>query len=245
MVVQGKLRFAWRALLLLMALALTPGCRDRASDTRQNHPGEPEDYSATVVRIVQAGVGSETFITHEARAGELRREDWTENGNNRALIWRPDTGKAFLLDLDRRVYVQLDISAKPFSELRAQDVDPRLSDRRPPDTDATDQTVQAIDRYFGDAQLPTRVETQALAPVTIDGHYCDVDQQKAIFPDGHTETTTKFHARDLSGLLLRVESVGEQGATRVITERKDVRTSVAPDTFTVPADYKRVEMLPR
>ena len=245
MIVQGKLGFAWRALILVMALAPSPGCRDRANDTRPNDPGEPEDYSATVVRIVENGGNSETVITHEARAGELRREDWTENGNNRALIWRPDTGKAFLLDLDRRVYVQIDISSTPLPEPRARDVDQPLSNRRSPDAEATDQTVQAIDRYFGDAQLPTRVETQALAPATIDGHSCDVDQQRAIFPDGHTETTTKFYARDLSGLLLRVESVGEHGATRVITERRDVRTGVAPDTFTVPADYKRVEMLQR
>ena len=108
-----------------------------------------------------------------------------------------------------------------------------------------DSTVQAIDQYFGDTQPPTRIETQALSPALIDGHPCDVYQKRAIFPDGHTETTRRFSARDLSGLLLRVEIEAEQGWARVITERRDVRLEVAPDMFIVPADFKRVEKLPR
>ena len=67
----------------------------------------------------------------------------------------------------------------------------------------------------------------------------------AIFRDGHTETTRRFRARDLSGLALRVESEADQGSARVITERRDVRIEVAPDMFTVPADFKKVEKLPR
>jgi hypothetical protein len=72
-----------------------------------------------------------------------------------------------------------------------------------------------------------------------------VYQERATFPDGHTEITRRFHARDLSGLLLRVEIVAEQGGATVITERRDVRIEVAPDAFIVPDDFRKVEMLPR
>ncbi len=234
-----------------MSVVLISGCRHRAQpgdgDSNTEASGEPEQYSATVVRIVEDGTTRETNISREARSGEQRREEWTQNGQNRALIWRPDIGKAFLLDLDARAYVEIDVTAAPLPESRAgasnqHDVS---STQNPADLDVKDSNVQAIDQYFSDTQPPERVETQALSPAVIDGHPCVVYQKRAIFRDGHTETTRRFRARDLSGLLLRVETEAEPGRARVITERREVRIEVAPDTFIVPADFKRVEKLPR
>ena len=100
----GLARWAPIAVAMSMSMLLTLGCRG----TRQTDgngaelAGEPEQYSATVVRIVEDGTTSETIVSREAHAGEQRRDEWTENGQNRALIWRPDIGKAFLLYIDRR-----------------------------------------------------------------------------------------------------------------------------------------------
>lgn len=239
---------AWLFLAVIGLLLFTATCRNRGrpadGDGSAGTAGEPEQYSATVIRIVEDGTRRETNICREARAGERRREEWTQNGQNRALIWRPDIGKAFLLDLDGRAYVEMDIAAAPLPESLDRAKKPRdvSSAQNPAGRDVMDSTVQAIDQYFGDTQPPTRVETQALSPAVVDGHPCDVYQQRAIFSDGHIETTRRFRARDLSGLLLRVESEAEPGSARVITERKDVRIEVAPNTFIVPADFRREKL---
>lgn len=231
-----------------MVVVLTLACRqrERPDDASAEGAGEPQQYSALVVRIVDDGKRSETIISREARAGEYRREEWTEDGQNRALIWRPDIGKAFMLDLDRKVYVEIDIGATSSAQsaVRASDGH-ETSGSGAEDGDADESAIRTIDKYFDDTQSPTSAETRALSPALIDGHPCAVYERKAVFPDGHTETTRRFHARDLSGLLLRVESVAEQGGARVITERRDVQIDVAPDAFIVPEDFKRVEKLTR
>lgn len=241
---------AWTLIAMTAPLLLTSGCRNRVQlggDDAVEQAGEPEQYSATVVRIVEDGTRRETSISREARSGEQRREEWTEQGQNRALIWRPDLGKSFLLDLDGRAYVEIDITDGHLPESRAGASNPHgvSSAQNAAGSDVEDGAVQAIDQYFDDRQPPTRVETRVLPQVVIDGHPCAVYEQRAIFRDGHTETTRRFRARDLSGLALRVESEAEQGSAKITTERRDVRIKVAPDTFIVPADFKKVEKLPR
>ena len=237
-------------ILVAMSAVLTDGCRNRVppgdGDSDVEPAGEPEQYSATVVRIVEDGTSRETNVSREARSGEKRREEWTEEGQNRALIWRPDLGKSFLLDLDGRAYVELEITSGHLPESSTGARNPHDVSRRrnAAGPDVGDSTVQAIDHDFGNNQPPTRVEIRVLAPAVIDGHSCAVYEQRAIFRNQHVETTRSFRARDLSGLVLRVESDAEQGSARVITERRDVRIEVAPDTFKVPSDFKKVEELP-
>lgn len=240
---------SWVGILVAMSVVLTNGCRNRVppsdGDSNVEPAGEPEQYSATVVRIVEDGTSRETSVSREARSGEKRREEWTEEGQNRALIWRPDLGKSFLLDLDGRAYVEFEITSGHLPEAPTGASNPHdvSSARNAAGPDVADSTVQAIDHDFGDTQPPTRVETRVLATAVIDGHSCAVYEQRAIFRDRHVETTRMFRARDLSGLVLRVESEAAQGSPRVITERRDVRIDVAPDTFSVPADFKKVEEL--
>ncbi len=236
--------------VIAMAMVLTNGCRNRVppGDGGSNYEpaGEPEQYSATVVRIVEDGTGRETNVSREARSGEKRREEWTEEGRNRALIWRPDLGKSFLLDLDGRAYIELEIASGqlPESPNGASNPHDVSSARNAAAPDVGDSTLQAIDHYFGNAEPPARVETRVLAPAVIDGHSCAVDEQRAIFRDRHVEITRRFRARDLSGLILRAESEADRGSVRTITERRDVRIEVASDTFNVPADFKKLEKLP-
>ena len=221
-------------ILVILALSLL-GCRDtsRSENSEIEPPGEPERYSATVVRIAD----DQTTIGRESRDGEKRRQEWNENGHNRALIWRLDLGRAFLFDLDRRTYVEIELNAA--GSPRPGSVTPQM----PVATGGTDNTIQAIDQYFDDKAPPTRVETQTLSPAVIDGRTCIVQQQVAIFPDGHRETTRRFYSRELSGLVLRLESESENPPSRVITQRRDIRLEVAPDAFEIPAGFKKVEKL--
>ena len=98
--------------LLVLALLSANGCRTRApvanDEVELVRQSEPEEYSATIVRTVN---DSEVSVTRIARSGEMRREEWSEQGSARALISRPDIGKAFLLDLDKQIYVELDSSS--------------------------------------------------------------------------------------------------------------------------------------
>ena len=230
-----------------LAFVLTQACRTHprpGDDEADVEPaGEPDQYSATLVRTVDDGTTQETSITRETRSGEKRREEWMEQGQNRALIWRPDLGKSFLLDLDRRAYVELEITPGHVRESQTGESNPGGATiaQSPPGPDVENSTVQAIDHYLDDTQSPARVQTRMLPAVVIDGHACRVYEQRATFLDGHTETTRRFRANDLGGLALRIEAEMEQGATRVITERRDVRIEVAADAFVVPADFTRME----
>ncbi|MEK6405830.1 MAG: hypothetical protein AABN34_02575 [Acidobacteriota bacterium] len=250
MVPRWKARVASILFILIttLAVALMNACRNHrqlGGEAGVEPAGEPEQYSATVVRTIEDGTTRETSITREARSGEKRRVEWTEQGQHRALIWRPDLGKAFLLDLDERAYVEMETKTGHLRESQARAADPHLpsSAQNAPGPDATDSMVQAIDHYFDDVQAPASVETRMLPAVVIDGHPCKVFEERASFQDGHTEITRRFRADDLAGLALRIECEAGQGAAIVITDRKDVRIEAAPDAFVVPPDFRRVERL--
>lgn len=219
-------------LALAFALVTVKACRKhQPPDTELTIPiaGEPDRYSATVIRTVDDGTKREVSISREFRSGELRREEWIEQGRHFALIWLPDSGKAFLLDLDAKTYEEIENGAGERDNLLASHAA------------AESNQLEAIDRAVDDAPTPEQIETHALADQSIDGHSCSVYEQRAKFPDGHTEITRTFRARDLAGLLLRVESLSDSGTVAVITERRDVSTGVADELFTVPADYRKSE----
>ena len=251
MVVRRKLASAsWLLAAAMIVVTLPGGCRSRGQFEKAvdnvETPGEPAQYSATVICIFEDGTKRETTISREARSGEQRRQEWNERGQNRALIWRSDLGKSFLLDLDRRTYIEMDIAADRLSASRvgvgnSQDSSGALN----PDGLAEDVIVQAIDHDVDDAPSPTRVETRILPDALIQGHSCTVYEERAIFPDGHVEATRRYCARDLSGLVLKVESGAEHGSATLTIERRDISTEVPLDTFIVPADFRKVQDLPR
>lgn len=232
-----------------LAVSLTNACRkarhSKDSEVSVEQIGEPEQYSATVIRTIYDGTSSATSVTHEARSGEKRREEWSERDQNRAVIWRSDLGSCFLLDLDRRVYVELEITGSHGggSDPGAGKTDIISSSRNASGLNLGDSSVQAIDRYFDDTESPARVETRMLPPVVIDSHSCRVYEQRTTFLDGHTEITRRFRADDLAGLPVRIECESEEGGIRVTTERRDVRFEVATDSFVVPSDFKRIDRL--
>jgi hypothetical protein len=217
--------------VLLLAAAITTltlfgACRNQQEPfpAAAGPAGELEQYAATVARIIEDGKGREEEVTRVARSGEKSREEWTEGGEARALIWRPDLGKSFLLFPGRRLYVETDIH---------QGADPGAVD---PD---------AVDRAMDSAPLPVSAETRMLPDQIINNYLCQVVQKRAEFADGHAEVTTTYRARALGGLAVRVETetLGDQ-RIKVITERRDIRLEVAPEEFIIPPDFRKVDRIP-
>jgi hypothetical protein len=238
---KSKLTLASVKLIAVASFIILAGsaCRHRsqiASDELQPE-AEPEQYSATLVRTVVDGTSEQRSVTKEARSGELRREEWAEDGENRALILRLDLGKGYLLDLDRQIYVEIELTDGD----KNSSVDSRSQGRE--NKDSTSELVQAVDRAIDDAQSPDRVETRALPSSDVDGHTCQVYERRATFVDGHVEIIKSFRATDLGGLILRSEASSEPLSVTIITERKDVSRDVAPERFTIPMSFRKVDKL--
>jgi len=225
--------------MLILANAPSQACKKRAADGRDILPvGEPDRYAATVVRIIDDGAKQEVNITREFRAGDMRREEWNEQGRNRALICGLNLENGILLDLDAETYVELEkavdaTASGPTNRFGG------LQKQKPEAAALEGGTLQAIDRAFDEVRSPDRVETRMLASEVIDGHRCSVYEQRSFFPDSRTEVTKSWRADDLSGLALRIENTAEPGGVKVITERRDVRTDIPADAFVVPPNYKK------
>jgi hypothetical protein len=232
---------------IVFLLSLLIACRNTAKNTETEieSAGEPENYSATVLRIFDDGTKRETTTSFVARSGEQRREEWTEGGQARALISRPGDGKSFLLDLNSRTYVEFDnvpgVGSSAHSVGTKSARSPVVQNNET--TDIQGATALGIDHYFDDNQPPTRLETRTLPDKVIDGHRCVVIEIRATYEDGHTETTRRFIATDLSRLMVRVECENDQSNTKIVTERRNVTLNVGVDAFAIPADFKKVDKL--
>jgi hypothetical protein len=216
--------------------------------------GEPEQFSATVVCAVDDGVERELSVTRIFKSGSLMREEWIEQGQSRALIWRPDLGKAHLLDIEGRCYVESDITpdVTPAAALKVGGESNARQNRLPADRSSesnSSDTIagEAVDRVFDHMTSPVRVENRRLADQTIDGHLCAVFERREVFGGDHIEVTTTFRARDLNGLAIRIETGPEartEGA-KLITRWRDIHGDVPAEVFTVPPDFRKVDKLPR
>ena len=188
-------------------------------------------------------------VTQFARLGEMLREQSSKDGETLVSIWRPDLGKVFFLSLERRAYVESDLSGdrRPGSQVGSPGPSNSrlngLEDGVKPGKGPIDP--DEVDRAFEYQAAPERVETAELPKEVIDGRSCRVFSQRAVFANGLIETTRTFLSPDLEGLAIRVESETEGAATRIkiLTERRDVKTDVTPDQFEIPAGFKRVTSL--
>ena len=206
---------------LFAAVACRSGSTPPPADARLDPGKEPGEYSATVITTTQNGSKTSTSTTRTARSGDMRRYEWTENSARRVLIWRPDLAKSFLLDPDQKLYVELDDSAP---------------------TPGAGNTAEEIDRQLGDTPSPERVVTKQLEDATIDGSRCSVFETVVNFPSGDSELIRTFRIKD-SDFTIRSEI--EHGGSRSVVERREMKTSVAPEEFNVPADFRKVANLRR
>jgi hypothetical protein len=194
--------------------------------------GEPESYSATVVRTVEEGDLTEVIITRVVRSGDMLREEWVEQGGERrAFILRPDLGKRFVLSLDKRTYSEASITGDQGAGPGGSAGIESLAD------------PEEVERAIGPSLAAAISEARQLPDQTVEGRPCQVTEARAVFEDGRTEVFRVFRARDLRGLVIRIEEESEAAGrrVRVITERRDIRTQVAQDEFLVPVDFVRVE----
>jgi hypothetical protein len=234
--------------LILVAVALAtleaPACRKSVEPPPEGEVfrGEPEEYAATVVRTVEDGSSRQVIVTRIARSGAMFREEWTEQGQRRALILRPDLGKSFLIFPDDRTYIESEAEAVPEAQAET-----RPAGAVQTGDDAVEQPrrespppvgPEEIDRAVGASPAPARVESRALPDQTVEGYSCAVTERQAVFEDGSAEVTRSFCARELAGLAIRVEV--EKRGVKIITERRDIETRVPPDWFAIPADFKKI-----
>lgn len=211
--------------MLALCAILQAGCRAPVQETgiAPLLESEPERYSATVILTVEDGDRREVTVTRVARSGEMFREEWSQGGERRALILRPDLGKSFVLYLDRRTYSESLLIDGQNTEAQKNG----------------GAYAEEIERALGPVPAAGKIESLSLPDHAIDGHPCQVTQARTLFEDGRAEVTRVFRARDLAGLAIRVETETEaQGRrVRIITERRDIKTTVADDEFLIPPDF--------
>jgi hypothetical protein len=246
-----SMRLVALAVCACLAIACHRQPESMGGDPDTGLAGEPEQFSATVVRSLEDGAERDLSVTRIFKSGDLRREEWIEQGESRAVIWRVDLGKSYLLDLDRRLYVESDVrpdsSLRPESESTNSETTaaPAKSEARNSALSPDGVRVEAIERAFGSAPLPVRVESRSLSDRTIDGHPCAVIERRETFAGDHVEVTTCFRARDLRGLAIRVEMgpvTGTSGA-KLVTKWRDILFDVPADAFVVPSDFRKVDKL--
>jgi hypothetical protein len=170
------------------------------------------------------------------------REDWLQDGQERALIVRPDLGEAYLLFLDKGEYL---VETR---EGGGQDVENGGSTTRNKDDSGSNMSKGAlvvdpvaIDSDLSPAAAPDSITNLAQRDVTVDTHPCRLSERRATLSDGSTEITRIYKATDLSGLEIKTESEseGKNGGVRVVTQKLDIRLDVPQTLFDIPAGFKQ------
>jgi hypothetical protein len=237
------------AVSICVCLALACNRTPTTDEPGADIAGEPEQFTAIIVSSIDEGVERELSVTRVFKSGDLTRAEWTEQGEPRALIWRPDLGKSYLLDIGQRCYIETDITPRdvPEAHKESDSLQNRTSEDSAVRSSASVSreaiTGDVVDRAFGDAPAPVSVDTRRLADNMIDGHPCAVTERRAIFVDDRVEVTTTFRARDLNGLAIRVEASSTNSGAKLTTSWRDIRTDVPAEVFIVPFDFRRVEKL--
>jgi hypothetical protein len=239
------------AVSICICVAVACSRRPTTDEPGADIAGEPEQFTATIVSSIDEGVERELSVTRVFKSGDLKRAEWTEQGEPRALIWRPDLGKSYLLDIGQRCYIETDITPGdvPESHKESDSLQNRTVEdsavQRSAHVSREAISGDVVDRAFGDAPAPVSVDTRRLADKMIDGHRCAITERRAIFADDSVDVTTTFRARDLNGLAIRVETSSTNTGAKLITSWRDIRTDAPAEVFIVPSDFRRVEKLSR
>jgi hypothetical protein len=244
-------------LLAIFIAAAGSACNRKApsqSEADSGPHGEPDRYSARIVRSIDDGKTTVVSVSAFSRFGISTREDWTEGSLKRALICRPDLGKSFLLDLDRRLFAEIALGSQPgrvdagipapasaTKQLSPDDIG--TSDSGSRDQRAIDP--ESLDLSFNEADDSSSVVQRTTGDEVVAGYRCRVEERRVVYSNGRSETTRWFRATELDGLALRIESEtqSESRHVRVTTERTEISTDVSPDIFSVPSDFRKVTNL--
>jgi hypothetical protein len=174
------------------------------------------------------------------RNGELSRQEWTENGERLALIWRPDLGKVFSLSIDRSLYCESSIGPGKLADSPRSDSKENPKHEEPPAVDEF-----AINRALASPLEPESIEVVVQPDARAGSYACRVTERILRFDAGHIEVIRTYQAIELGGLAIRVEceGPGQRGTTKVITELHDVTLEVLDREFEVPDWFKQVPRL--
>ncbi|MBI3650326.1 MAG: hypothetical protein HY231_04695 [Acidobacteria bacterium] len=224
---------------MLFAVACHAPTKAPVEETLDAPTNEPETYAATIVCSIEDGEHSEVTETRVMRAGDLRRAEWTEGGQRLALITRYDTGKTYLLNLDKQIYSETD-SAVP--ERTSAKSGPAATPKESANAEANRQ-ASAMDFVEDDfSEAPLKVENRTLPDEYVANQLCQVFERHSAFADGRIEMTKTFRAVNLSGLAVKTESesLSSHQHLKITTEWRDLKLAVASEAFNVPTNFKLV-----
>jgi hypothetical protein len=252
-----KLRPGLLFLLLAVVMISAVSCRRSpeppTAEAALAPPGEPETYSATIVHSIEDGERREISETRVARSGDMRRQEWTENGERLALITRFDAGKSFLLNLNKQLYTETELVLQTSEKGRPKSAaDPPKDSSKSIEADKAESeanrqvaALEFVEDHF--AEPPVSLETRILADEYIANQLCKVTQNRATFADGRTDVTTSFRAESLFGLVMKTEkeSLWSTHRVKIINEWRELRLAASSDEFVVPANFKKVQSLSR
>jgi hypothetical protein len=243
------LRLALLFILIASTIIFTVSCRQSAKPPTTEATiaslGEPETYTATIVRSIEDGKQSELTETRVARSGDMRREEWTEKGERWALIIRFDSGKSFFLNLNKQIYTETDLALKASEKSKPGNAADRSNavDAEKVESESSRQAaaMDFVENTF--AEEPVSLENRALVDEYIANQLCKVTERRASFADGRTEVTKMFCAENLFGLAMKTEkeTVSPTYRVKVITEWRDIKLVASADDFVVPANFKKVQ----
>jgi hypothetical protein len=195
---------------------------------------EPGAYSAKIVQTMEFGGARQVSETRTSRLGEMTRDEWTERGELRVLIWRPDLPSYIQIDPQKRVYVEHNgDSLAAHNEVTEQSGNGRT---------AIDPQIEGS---FDMASEASSSKTVSLPDERVDDFTCEVTERLLSFADGRTQVVRSYRARELGGLTVRTETVfgGGEAATRLTVELKDIQTRISRDQFEIPPGFQKVEKL--
>jgi hypothetical protein len=224
----------WRAAVALLAAVAcfgaagcgAAGCgaapAGEAGASEPVYGGEPDVYTARVLTEIEDAGGRRVSEGRVARRGDWRRQEWVEAGRRLATIIRPDLGLTYLVDLDRNAYVQ-----RP--------------DREAVEEPGEGVSGEEVEGAFAAAGAGAVLAREAAGSEAVDGHPCLVFRTRIEAADGGEGESVVWEAEDLRGLALRSEL--RSAGARVVTELRDVQTSVDPALFEPPPGARLVDAL--
>ena len=192
--------------------------------------GEPDAWSATVVRTFDVDGVAQQSVAQFARLGDRTRTGWTEGDREFALVIRPDLGVSWTIDLSENSYTETPIGPDG-APVATGDSDPLTAQQ----VEAAVAAGLAADGFVA--------RRERIGEEAIDGHKCVVYRSRLEALGGAASEATVWEASDFAGLAIRSEIRSESGQV-VRTQLKQLQRDPDPSLFELPAGVHRSGQTP-
>jgi len=192
--------------------------------------GEPDAWSATVVRTFEVNGAALPSVTQFARLGDRTRTEWTEGDRRFVLVVRPDLGLSWTIDLSEGSYIETQIGPNG-GPVETEDSDPL--------------TAQQVEAAVA-AGLPADgfvARRERIGEESVDGHKCVVYRSRLEALGDATSEATVWEASDFAGLAIRSEIRSGSGQV-VRTQLQQLQRDPDPSLFELPAGVRRSGQTP-